>query len=495
MTRRTALQRSIHQGLDSLELSAVDAIKDAIVRCGVKETGATVSRSSGAACREARLKCKVDEMRDSAKTYGKALFGLAMIAMSQAPAAHESRLTFAPVLAKATPAVVSIRVELRGRTNPWFSPGSAGSGVIIDARKGHVVTNHHVIDRAERITVTLKDRRSFEAKLIGSDVAADIALLEIEPDGLQALPLGDSDELAVGDLVVAIGHPFGLGQTATSGIVSALGRSGIAREGYYEDFIQTDASINRGNSGGALVDLDGQLVGINSLIFSPSGVSAGLGFAVPANIVRTVTEQLEEFGDVRRARLGVYMRPVTSDVVSLLGLESADGVVVQSVVEDSPAENAGIEPGDVIVGLDDEEIVAPRDLWNRIGLAVIGDEVEVVLIRNGRRKTVSVTLDAGAWVATPRAAADARLAGARLRDLSREHRLYGRVDGVEIVEVEQGSPAFRLGLEPGDVIVSVNRRAVSGVDEFEAATEGDDPYAMLVQRGLRRLFVVVEGGG
>ena len=427
------------------------------------------------------------------KRHAVCLVGIALVATSLTAPAHDGKLTFAPVLAKATPAVVSIQIEQRGRANPWISPGSAGSGVVVDARKGHVVTNHHVIDRAGKITVTLKDRRSFEAELIGSDPATDIALLEIEPDDLQALPLGDSDELAVGDLVVAIGNPFGLGQTATSGIVSALGRSGFSRQGY-EDFIQTDAAINRGNSGGALVDLNGQLVGINSLIVSPSGVSAGLGFAVPANIVRNVTKQLEEFGDVRRARLGVYMEQVTPDVVPLLGLDSPRGVIVEGVVEGSSAEDAGIEPGDVIVSVDDEEIVDRRDLWNRIGLAAIGDEVDVVLIRDGERKTVQATLGAGEWDAAPRAASNRRLAGAEVRDLSREHRLYGRVDGVEITEVERGSPASELGLQPGDIIVAVNRRGVGSVGEFEAAIEGDEAFAMLVQRGSRRLFVVVRGG-
>ena len=432
-------------------------------------------------------------MGASTKTFERAFLGVAMVAISLTAAAHEGKLTFAPVLAKATPAVVSIQVEQRGGANPWMNSGSAGSGVIVDASKGHVVTNHHVIDRAGKVTVTLKDRRSFEAELIGSDPATDIALLQIEPDGLHALPLGDSDELAVGDLVVAIGNPFGLGQTATSGIVSALGRSGFSREGY-EDFIQTDAAINRGNSGGALVDLNGQLVGINSLIVSPSGVSAGLGFAVPANIVRNVTRQLEEFGDVRRPRLGVYMDPVTPDIVPLLGLDSAQGVIVKSIVEGSSAEDAGIEPGDVIVSIDDEEIVDSRDLWNRIGLAAIGDEVEVVVIRDGKRKTVQATLGAGEWNAAPRAASNPRLAGAEMRDLSREHRLYGRVEGVEITQVERGSPAYELGLEPGDVIVAVNRRGVESLDEFEAAIEGDEPFGMWVQRGLRRFFVVVRGG-
>lgn len=426
------------------------------------------------------------------KRFAVCLVGIVLVGVSLS--AHEGRLTFAPVLAEATPAVVSIQVEQveqRGRTNPWFNPGSAGSGVIIDARKGHVVTNHHVIARAEKITVTLKDRRSFEAELVGSDPATDIALLKIEPDDLRALPLGDSDELAVGDLVVAIGNPFGFGQTATSGIVSALGRSGFTREGY-EDFIQTDAAINRGNSGGALVDLNGQLVGINSLIVSPSGVNAGLGFAVPANIVRTVTGQLVEHGEVRRGQLGVMIGDVPPANVELLGLESDQGAVVGEVVEDSAAEAAGIEPGDVIVMLNDEDVVDANDLRNRVGLASAGDEVELVVMRNGEAKTIEATLGSSADAATGRHAVVAKLAGASLRDLSRQHRLFGRVEGVEVDDVEDNTRAWQLGLRPDDVIVAVNGRPVAGLRDFEERVADGGSFSMLVQRNLRRLFFIVD---
>ena len=417
------------------------------------------------------------------------LVGIVLVAVSLS--AHEGRLTFAPVLAEATPAVVSIQVETRGRANPWFNPGSAGSGVIIDARKGHVVTNHHVIDRAEKITVTLKDRRSFQGELIGSDPATDIALLAIEPEDLQALPLGDSDELAVGDLVVAIGNPFGLGQTATSGIVSALGRSGFTREGY-EDFIQTDAAINRGNSGGALVDLNGQLVGINSMIVSPSGVSAGLGFAVPANIVRTVTEQLVEHGEVRRGRLGVMIDDVRPGIVELLGLESDQGAVVGEVIEDSAAEAAGLKAGDVIVMLNDEEVVDANDLRNRVGLASAGDEVEIVVVRNGEAKTIEATLGSSADAPAGRTAVVSRLAGASLRDLSRQHRLFGRVEGVEVVAVENNTRAWEVGLRADDVIVAVNGRPVGSLRDFEERVADGGPFLMLVQRNLRRLFLIAD---
>lgn len=422
------------------------------------------------------------------------LLATSMFVFGIVAGAHEGKLTFAPVLAKATPAVVSIDVDLRRVTNRWTNrsqmPRTTGSGVVIDAERGHVVTNHHVVEGADEITVRLKDDREFKAELVGSDPATDIALLRIDAENLTALPLGDSDKLAVGDFVVAIGNPFNLDQTATSGIVSALGRSGIGAG--YEDFIQTDASINRGNSGGPLVDLEGHLVGINSMIYSPTGTSSGLGFAIPANIVRAVTEQLHEFGDVRRARLGILMRPVTPEVVPLLGLESERGVIVRSVVEGSSAEDAGIEPGDVIVGLNEEDVVDGRDLWNRIGLSAVGEKVKLDVIRDGDRKTFQATLGAAEDVVTPRPPSNRRLAGAQLRDLSREHRLYGRVDGIEVVEVQQGSPAAELGLEAGDIIVAVNRNAVGSVREFEAATDGDEPFGMFVQRGLRPYFVVVD---
>ena len=421
-----------------------------------------------------------------------AVFGLAMVAIALSASAHDGKLTFAPVLAEAIPAVVSIQVDQRGRFSRVSGPASAGSGVIIDARRGHVVTNHHVIERAEAITVTLKDRRSFEAELIGSDPATDIALLKIEADDIRALPLGDSDELAVGDFVVAIGNPFGLGQTATSGIVSALGRSGFIRGGY-EDFIQTDAAINQGNSGGALVDLEGSLVGINSVIVSPSpsSGSAGLGFAVPAKIVRVVTEQLVEHGRVHRGQLGVVIRDVTRDAVEEFGLESDKGALVDSVVEGSAADAAGIERDDVIVRLDDEDVVSMQDLRNRIGLTSAGEDVQLVVIRDGEARTVKATIGRVVRVDTARSIPASSFAGAKFRDLSRQHRLFGRVDGVEVVEVERDSSAWEQGLEPGDVITAVNRRRVGSLAEFEVAVAEGPPYTLQLRRGNWQLSGVV----
>ena len=323
-------------------------------------------------------------------------------------AAHDGKLTFAPVLERVTPAVVNIQVTgNRTARHPLLDDPAfrrffrglqapvrgSGAGVVIDADRGYVVTNHHVIDDADEITVTLKDRREFSAELVGSDPQTDIALLKIDADDLVALPLGDSKQLAVGDFVIAIGNPYELGHTVTSGIVSALGREGgFLRDGGYEDFIQTDAAINRGNSGGPLVDLDGHLVGINSAIVTPSGGSAGLGFAVPSNIVEVVTGQIIEHGEVQRGQLGVMIDSLSKSDADALGLDVAGGVVVSEVLDDTPAEAAGIEPGDVIVSLDGEDVLDARDLRLRIGLTQPGSEVKIGIIRDGKRKRLTATI-------------------------------------------------------------------------------------------------------
>ena len=405
-------------------------------------------------------------------------------------AAHDGKLTFAPVLTKVTPAVVNIEVVDTRRSLGWSgramrSRGS-GAGVVIDADEGHVVTNHHVIDGADEITVVLEDRRRFEAELIGSDSATDIALLRIDAEDLQAIALGDSEELAVGDFVVAVGNPFELGHTVTSGIVSALGRGGFSRQGY-EDFIQTDAAINRGNSGGPLVDLDGRLVGINSSIITPSGANAGVGFAVPSNIVKVVAAQLLEHGEVRRGKLGVMIANLRPEDADALGLESVSGALVSEVMSGTPAEDAGIEPGDVIVSLDGKEVTDSRDLRTRVALAPIGDEVAIDVVRDGKRKT----LDAVIGALRESNGAVPLLAGAQWRNLSRDHELYGSVRGVELAEVAASSAAWNAGLRSGDVIVRVNRRPVGNVEELEEALSEASVAGLLIQRGERRLFALV----
>lgn len=422
--------------------------------------------------------------------------------------------TLAPLLREVTPAVVSITVEARVQMtqSPLFNDPlferffgfqipqqqpqprtGAGSGVIIDADEGYVLTNHHVIDGADTVRVTLSDGRPFDARVIGSDEGTDIALLQIDAENLTALKLGNSDSLEVGDFVVAIGNPFGLGQTVTSGIVSALGRGGLNPDSY-EDFIQTDASINPGNSGGALIDLDGQLVGINSAIIAPAGGNVGIGFAVPSNMASSVVRQLLEFGEVQRGQLGVTATDLPPGLSEGLDVDTESGAVVREVMAGSPAEEAGIEPGDIIVEMNGEPIDGIADLRNKVALLRVGSPARIVLIREGRRQTVNATIGSGSAVLS----ADGglrieRLSGAEFRTLARGDELFGRVQGVVVTSVEDGSFAARNGLEPGDVITGVNRRAVRTAEEMaELVRQTRGAFALNVVRDNRRLFFVIQ---
>jgi len=325
------------------------------------------------------------------------------------PASVMGAGTIAPMLETVTPAVVNIAVLSKAPQienpllrDPFFRHffnipempqqrprASAGSGVIVDARRGYVVTNNHVVENAQEIVVTLKDRRRFTARLVGRDAATDIAVLKIEADRLTALPMGDSDRLKVGDFVVAIGNPFGLGQTVTSGIVSALGRSGLKVEGY-EDFIQTDASINPGNSGGALVNFQGQLIGINTAIIGPAGGSVGIGFAVPTSIVRTVMDQIIEHGQVRRGRLGVAIQDLTPELAETLEVPGDQGAVIAKVEEGSAAARAGLRSGDVVTAVDGRPVHSAADLRNRVGLIRVGTPVQLQVIRRGEQRMLTI---------------------------------------------------------------------------------------------------------
>ena len=426
----------------------------------------------------------------------------AMLALSGHAA---EKLTAAPAVKKAAPAVVSISVELRQRSRrpdvfqffqfPQPEPSGTGSGVIIDAGEGYVVTNHHVIRNAEEITVRLHDRRTMQAKLVGSDPGTDIALLKIEPEDLSELPLGDSDVLEIGDFVVAIGSPFALDQTVTLGIVSALGRRSInIGERGYEDFIQTDASINPGNSGGALVDLDGRLVGINTALITPAREqgNVGIGFAVPSNMAQAVVDQLLEFGEIRRGLLGVGIEGVTQGVAQALGLDEITGALVARVEEDSPAEAAGIEVQDVIVSLNDRPIEDPADLRNRIGFSPVGDTVRIGIVRDGKLIEKEAVIGQMRSASVAGEISSEKLEGVRLGEIGRDHPNHGRVEGVEVQAVARGSLAWEYGLRPQDIISAVNRRRVRSVDEFvDTVREQEGVLALLIQRGGRQQIIVL----
>ena len=364
-----------------------------------------------------------------------------------------------------------------------------GSGVIVDAARGYIITNHHLIDGADEITVTTGDGRSLEAQLVGSDADSDIAVIKVDSDQLADIPLGNSGKLRVGDFVVAIGNPFGLSQTVTLGIVSALGRSGLGIEGY-EDFIQTDASINPGNSGGALVDLRGRLIGINTAIFSRGGGSVGIGFAIPIDMVKALMAQLVEHGNIRRGLLGVAMQDLTPELADAFGLSGEKGAIVLRVIPNSAADDAGIREDDVIVGLNDTPVYDSADLRNAVGLLRAGADARVRFYRDGKLKTIDTQIkEAGGFVSRDRGLSR-RLTGARFRAAEPGQQHDG---GVEVVELDPSGEAARAGLAEGDIILSINRRPVGSLEEMEAVVRRADT-ALLIKllRDDEVLFLVIQ---
>ena len=363
---------------------------------------------------------------------------------------------------------------------------SAGSGVIIDAKNGTVVTNHHVINGADEIHVGLQDGRSFQAKLIGSDPDVDIAVLElIDFDGLQALPVADSEAVRVGDFVIAIGNPFGLGQSVTTGVVSALGRSGLGIEGY-ENFIQTDASINPGNSGGALVNLNGELVGINTAIIAPAGGNVGIGFAIPTNMAKASIDQIVEFGEVKRGRLGVVIQDLTRDLAKAFDVdEQQKGVLVAEVQPGSGADKAGIKAGDVIISVEGAVIESAAELRNTIGQYRVDDRIEVTILREGRSKLVKAKLISPESSESGSASIHPQLEGASLQESLNE-------GGIEITAVAEGSKAAAAGLQRGDIILSVNRHTVNSLDELrKLASRSKSQLVLRIRRGNAAFYLVL----
>jgi serine protease Do/serine protease DegQ len=410
--------------------------------------------------------------------------------------------SLAPMLKRVTPGVVNI--QIRGTVqeqnplanDPFFrrffdvpnTPRqrefqSAGSGVIVDAKNGYIVTNAHVIENATEITVQLLDNRSLTAKVIGKDAGSDVAVLKVQAANLVEIPIADSDLEEVGDFVVAIGNPFGLGHTVTSGIISALGRSGINPEGF-EDFIQTDASINPGNSGGALVNLNGRLVGINSAILSRTGGNIGIGFAIPSNMMKTVMDQLIKYGEVRRGVLGVNIQTLTPDIAQSMEIGTVQGALVSQVVEGSAAEKAGIKAGDVITAVNGKPVKDASALRNTIGLLRIGDRVDVSLLRDGKPRRVT------AVIGERDAAAESKASGLH-EGLQGAELVDAQGGGVLIRSVAEGSPAALRGLRANDVILAVGRTRVANLADFQRATEGAAAFVVQIRRGSAMLVIPI----
>ena len=430
--------------------------------------------------------------------------------------------TYAPLVDKVAPAVVTIRSErivrtvgqqlpdhpflreffgdqFRGRPQPDRRQGGMGSGVIV-RKDGYILTNNHVVDKAEEVNVELTDGRSFKAKVVGTDAPSDLAVLKIDGDNLQTLNLGDSDGVRVGDVVLAVGNPLGIGQTVTMGIVSAKGRAtGGTGDGSYEDFIQTDAPINQGNSGGALVSTAGELIGINSQILSPSGGNIGIGFAIPANMARNVMTQLIEHGEVRRGRLGVTIQGITPALAESLGLNGTTGALVGDVEDDSPAAKAGLRRGDVITAINGEAVKDSNVLRNEIASLQPGTSVKLTIRRDGKEQVLNATLAA---LQTGESKVDGAGEGERegtfgltVEPLTSSRARELGVDassGLVVTNVTPGGRAASAGLRPGDVIEQVDRKPVGSGEELRTAlTSGDRPALLTVHRGASTLFVAV----
>ncbi|MEZ6878477.1 serine endoprotease DegP [Enterobacter sp. KBR-315C3_2022] len=438
--------------------------------------------------------------------------------------------SLAPMLEKVMPSVVSINVEgsttvntprmprnfqqFFGDNSPFCQDGSPfqsspfcqgggagdsgngggqqqkfmalGSGVIIDAAKGYVVTNNHVVDNANTIKVQLSDGRKFDAKVVGKDPRSDIALIQIQdPKNLTAIKLADSDALRVGDYTVAIGNPFGLGETVTSGIVSALGRSGLNAENY-ENFIQTDAAINRGNSGGALVNLNGELIGINTAILAPDGGNIGIGFAIPSNMVKNLTEQMVKYGQVKRGELGIMGTELNSELAKAMKVDAQRGAFVSQVMANSSAAKAGIKAGDVITSLNGKPISSFAALRAEVGSMPIGSKVTLGLLRDGKPVNVSLELQQSSQNQVDSSTIFSGIEGAEMSN-------KGEDKGVVVNNVKANSPAARIGLKKGDVIMGANQQPVKNIAELRKILDSKPSVlALNIQRGDTSIYLLMQ---
>ena len=428
--------------------------------------------------------------------------------------------SYSPIVDKVAPAVVTIRIERRAEAQPTDMPvpfreffgvdprrmprekqGALGSGVVIRA-DGLILTNHHVVDQAQSMRVELADGRSLAATLVGSDQPSDLALIRVQAAGLPTVPFGDSERVKVGDVVLALGNPLGVGQTVTMGIVSAKGRATGVSDGSYEDFLQTDAPINQGNSGGALVNLSGELIGINAQIVSPSGGNVGLGFAIPASMAKAVSDQLASSGTVRRSKLGVTVQGLSPDLAASLGLSDQHGALVSGVEPGGPAANAGLKQGDVVISLNGTPVTDANLLRNRIAASTPGTSVALEVLRDGRRQTIDARLvqrESETASVTPAALDDEGGSGVGITvspvtgQLARELELPRGASGLVITDVDPSGAAASAGLRPGDLIKSVNGRAVDSVSSLKSALAStkDRPALVLVTRQGADAFIAL----
>ena len=440
-----------------------------------------------------------------------------MMSVAETPtevAAGQVMPSLAPMLEKVLPSVVSISVEGKQKSNAaqmdddipeefkfFFGPDmfdrdraprnfkGLGSGAIINAEKGYVLTNNHVIKDADKITVQLHDGREFKAKVIGADEMSDVALIQVEkPKNLTALKLADSDKLRVGDFTVAIGNPFGLGQTVTSGIVSALGRSMGSDSGTYENYIQTDAAVNRGNSGGPLINLNGELIGINTAILSPSGGNAGIAFAIPSNMANNLVQQIIEFGEVRRGMLGIKGGELNADLAQAFDIEAKKGAFISEVMPGSAADKAGLKAGDVITAINGQTISSFAEMRAKIATSGAGKEIDLTYLRDGKSNNAKVTLQSDDQTQTRANGLLPALDGAELNNYDEKG-----MKGVAITKIKPNSLAEQRGLKSGDVIIGINRQKVENLGQLRKILESKpSAIALNIIRGDSNFYLLVQ---
>jgi serine protease Do len=427
-----------------------------------------------------------------------------IVARAEMPFANNQPSNLTQIMKKVMPAVVNISVVgvIPTRYAPQLPPNAyprnnraphfqdVASGVIIDATKGYIVTNAHVLRDAQTIAVTLSDGRRLRGRSIGLDVPSDVAVIQVNAKDLTSIPLADSDKLQVGDFVAAVGNPFGLRQTVTSGIVSALNRS-IGIEGY-ENFIQTDASINPGNSGGALVNMSGELVGINTAILAPGGANIGIGFAIPSNMVKNVVNQLIRYGKVERGVLGVIVQNLSPDLADAFNIHGTQGALVTQVLPNSPAAKSGLKAGDIVAKIDDETIRNSEQLRNKIGLTRINTPLTLEIMRDGKKMTLKATVTPAQSLAQKQSP-ESFLSGIRLRDYDQMELNGQETKGIQVLDVDYTSSAWFGDLQPSDIILTANNQEVSTISQLSAAAQSNKNRLLLrVKRGSGIIFLVID---